>query len=229
MAKLICIETSTSVCSVSLAIDSEIVSFEESTIDRSHSSMLTIFVETVLKKASVSFKDVEGVVVSEGPGSYTGLRIGMSAAKGLCFAKSLPLITVNSLKMMAAGFVQTEFVEGNQLVIPMIDARRMEVFTAVYDGLLNEKFAPAPMVVDETSFQDWRKSFTLNLIGNGALKCKEILGSEGIHYWPDFIPSAIYMAKEGEEKWRLKKFADLAYCSPNYHKEYYMKPKGVKS
>ena len=151
MPLILQLETATSVCAVALSIDGKTIAFKEETAQNIHASKLTLFISEVMEQAGIKFNDLDAIAVSKGPGSYTGLRIGVSTAKGLCFALDKPLIGINTLKMMATGFL-AEHAGYEGLVCPMIDARRMEVFTAVFDHQLTEVKATNAKIVDENSF-----------------------------------------------------------------------------
>lgn len=210
------IETSTKNCSVSLAKDGKTVILKEIAEQNfSHSEKLHLFIDEVIKKAGISYKDLSAVALSKGPGSYTGLRIGTSTAKGLCFALDIPLIALDSLEILAK---QVNL--NNGLIIPMIDARRMEVYTAIFDQNHNKISETEALVIDENSFSDIsEKAF---FIGDGAEKCKEVLTKENFIFLPEIIyPSANEISELSYQKFQQKEFEDIAYFEPFYLKEFF--------
>jgi tRNA threonylcarbamoyladenosine biosynthesis protein TsaB len=220
VAIILNIETATKVCSVALAIDGVVKSIRESHVANSHSELITIFSEEVIKEAGLNFNKLDAVTVSKGPGSYTGLRIGVSTAKGFCYALDKPLIAINTLKSMAAGMASLSS-EENLLLCPMIDARRMEVYAAVFDTSLNEIRATEAVIVDEHSFKDLLKDYKVLFAGDGAPKCKEILShQENATFYDNFHPSATYLALLSEQKFRKNEFEDTAYFEPFYLKDF---------
>lgn len=220
MAIILNIETATKVCSVTLAVDGKVKSIRESHVANSHSELITIFSEEVVKEAGLDFKDLDAIAVSKGPGSYTGLRIGVSTAKGFCYALDKPLIAVNTLHAMAAGMIPLTGDE-SFLVCPMIDARRMEVYAAVFDHTLNELKATEAVIVDEQSFGDLLKNHKILFAGDGAPKCKEVLSHQKNAFFDDhFHPSAAYMATLSEQKFGQSDFEDVAYFEPFYLKDF---------
>ncbi len=210
------IETSTKNCSVSLSKQGKTVILkEEAEQNFTHSEKLHLFIDEILKEVSVSYKQLSAVALSKGPGSYTGLRIGTSTAKGLCFALDIPLIAIDSLTILAQQ-VQLK----NGLIIPMIDARRMEVYTAVFDENHNKKSEIQALVIDENSFSDISEK--VYFIGDGASKCKSILTQENFIFLDDIIyPSAQEMAILSFKKFQAKEFEDIAYFEPFYLKEFF--------
>lgn len=210
------IETSTKNCSVSLSKQGKTVILkEEADQNFTHSEKLHLFIDEILKEVSVSYKQLSAVALSKGPGSYTGLRIGTSTAKGLCFALDIPLIAIDSLTILAQQ-VQLK----NGLIIPMIDARRMEVYTAVFDENHNKKSEIQALVIDENSFSDISEK--VYFIGDGASKCKSILTQENFIFLDDIIyPSAQEMAILSFKKFQAKEFEDIAYFEPFYLKEFF--------
>lgn len=220
MAVILNIETATKVCSVTLAVDGVVKSIRETHVANSHSELITIFSEEVIKEAGIAFHDLDAVAVSKGPGSYTGLRIGVSTAKGFCYALDKPLIAINTLKSMAAGMASLSH-EENLLLCPMIDARRMEVYAAVFDTSLNEIRVTEAVIVDEHSFGDLLKDHKVLFAGDGAPKCKDILSHQKNAFFNnEFHPSTLYMTPLSEQKFRRKEFEDVAYFEPFYLKDF---------
>ena len=227
MGKILNIETSTQVCSVALSVDGKTVALQETNTESSHARQITIFAEQLMYTAGLNFQDLDAIAVSKGPGSYTGLRIGVSTAKGFCYSLDKPLISVGTLKSLAGGMIQKLIAEGKEpddfLFCPMIDARRMEVYTAIYDSKLNEIKKIMAEVIDKNSFADFfKKEKPLIFIGDGAAKCKETLTKVSSHavFREDFLASATYMAPLAEEKFKAGKFEDTAYFEPFYLKDF---------
>ena len=213
------IETSSRKCSVALS-DSGMVCFSlESENEMDHSTKLAPYVERCMEELKRRELKLDAVAVSMGPGSYTGLRIGLSLAKGLCFGLNIPLIGISTLKILTvkAMFSMGDFKE-NQVFIPMIDARRMEIYTAVYDNALNPLMDPCAMILDETSFSDFA-SYPVVIVGDGAEKAKGILRIP-IEKCISCLPNAIDMTALSEKAFREKDFIDIAYSTPFYLKNF---------
>ena len=169
MSVILNIETSTDVCSVALAQDGQVLEHHENYEGHNHAVLLSNYVQSCVKYAKSRDLKIEAVAVSIGPGSYTGLRIGLSEAKGLCFGLSVPLIGVNTLKLLSVSVMFNNFFEeDNLLYVPMIDARRKEVYTAVYNAALDAVLEPRPMILDENSFMDIKLDSKLLIFGNGS-------------------------------------------------------------
>jgi tRNA threonylcarbamoyladenosine biosynthesis protein TsaB len=232
LATILNIETSTQVCSVALAVDGEVVAIKESNTKNSHAEQITLFCESVVNEAGIAFPDLDAVAVSKGPGSYTGLRIGVSTAKGYCFAIDKPLISVGTLKAMAAGMIDVESNPKVFLYCPMIDARRMEVYAAFFDGELKEIKPTEAVIVDEHSFSELLSSHKIVFAGDGAPKCREVLShQQNAVFINGFNPSAAFMAKLSEQKFKQQDFEDVAYFEPFYLKDFVAgipKVKGLK-
>ncbi|UOY07826.1 tRNA (adenosine(37)-N6)-threonylcarbamoyltransferase complex dimerization subunit type 1 TsaB [Muricauda sp. SCSIO 64092] len=217
MAKILCLETATTNCSVALGVNGEVVGLvEENSPNYSHSEQLHIFVEQVLIEASLSFSDLDAVAVSKGPGSYTGLRIGVSSAKGLCFSLDLPLIATPTLLGMAHQLK----VETGEVIVPLIDARRMEVYAAVFDAAHTEIRETRAEIINEGSFSDYMMAPRVHLIGNGAEKCRGVLSHDNIHIDGSIVPSAKEMVTIATKKYETKDFEDMAYFEPYYLKDF---------
>jgi tRNA threonylcarbamoyladenosine biosynthesis protein TsaB len=185
-----------------------------------HSSIVTVFIDEVMKECGLSYRDLDAVVVSKGPGSYTGLRIGVSTAKGICYALDKPLIAINTLEAMAAGMLK-----GTPslpvILCPMIDARRMEVYNALFDTDLNCVRETKAEIIDENSFSEMLTDHILVLAGDGAEKCKALLGNHpNVRFIDDFFPSAINMVLPAEKKFQAAAFEDIAYFEPFYLKDF---------
>ena len=222
MATILCLETATKNCSVSVGVDGSLKALvEEYSENYSHAEQLHVFISRALEESSVSFEDVDAIAVSKGPGSYTGLRIGVSAAKGLCFALEVPLISIATLKSMA-----TQLPAGpNELIIPVLDARRMEVYASVFDENLREVRETKAEIINEDSFSEFANAKTIHLVGNGAEKCREILGERNFEFHPQMIPSAKELVGLAHKKYEQKDFEDVAYFEPYYLKDFILQGK----
>lgn len=216
MVKILAIETSTSICSVSVHGDGELISLCELNEPGVHAERLVLLIEEVLQKAELGFKDLDAIAVSEGPGSYTGLRIGVSTAKGLAFGLNRPLIGVNTLQALASAVPMEE----GDLVIPVLDARRMEVYREVFDWKLNSVSKLDAEVLVADSFQNFLENHRVYFLGDAVDKVKSLVQSENARFISDTSFSAIHMGKISFEKFKGGQFADLAYFVPNYLKEF---------
>ncbi len=216
------IETATEVCSVALAMDGQLISIRETDKGNSHSANVAVFIEEVLKEASKTPKDIDAVAVSKGPGSYTGLRIGVSSAKGLCYGLNIPLIAIETLKAMTYGvFKNKKDIETNALFCPMIDARRMEVYSAFYDNNLNQIRDVQADIVDENSYLNYLEKHPIYFFGNGSEKCKNALSQHpNAHFIENIQLSATYMIPLAEEKYKQQEFENTAYFEPFYLKDF---------
>jgi tRNA threonylcarbamoyladenosine biosynthesis protein TsaB len=214
------IETATTVCSVALAKDGEILAFKQVDQRNAHAEVITVFIDELIAASGFTYNDIDAIAVSCGPGSYTGLRIAVSTAKGLCFALDKPLIAIETLESMAYGVIG-EAVPDDLLLCPMIDARRMEVYTAVFNTK-GERIQPTSAeIIDENGFADLLKDHKILFFGDGAEKCKEVLGNNpNAQFLPGFINSATHLTKKAEEKFRLKEFENVAYFEPFYLKDF---------
>lgn len=219
MARIIIIETSTSLCSTALSVDGETVA-SRCDAGRNHAALTVPFIKDTLTEAGLTVQDCHAVCVSAGPGSYTGLRVGSSTAKGLCFGAGLPLIALSSLDALVQEALKKELApQGCKYIIPMIDARRMEVFSAVY-AATGERLGPiAPVVVDEGSFAGQRADGPVLFIGDGAAKCLPLLGGQG-HRFVECQPKAVALAAAAEKAYNEKRFEDIAYFEPLYLKDF---------
>jgi tRNA threonylcarbamoyladenosine biosynthesis protein TsaB len=218
MGLILCIETSTEVCSVCLSKDGVAVTTKEINEPNKHASLLSPLIEEVLKTSGRTFNQLDAVAVSKGPGSYTGLRVGISTAKGLCYALDKPLIAVPTLQALAALAQKQISTENSYLLIPMIDARRMEVFTATYNHLLEETTATHAHIIDENSFAS--QQLSSYFFGNGAAKCVATLTHPDLHYMANIQCSASGMAALAEAAFEEKRFEDVAYFEPYYLKDF---------
>ncbi len=225
---ILCLETATPSCSVALVHEGEVLAFEEDPKGQNHSEKITLFIDAVMKRGGVSYDELDAVAVSMGPGSYTGLRIGVSTAKGLCYAVSKPLIAVETLEAMAFGgssFISGRFLHSQRSVemtlVPMIDARRMEVYAAMFDENINKIRETEAIIIDGNSFSDLKKGHHIYLFGDGADKCAELFENDGsITVVKDFHCSARYMNIIAQRKLDANDFVDVAYFEPFYLKDF---------
>lgn len=215
MALLLNIETATRNCSVALSKDGKAISVKEIAGEGYlHAEKLHLFIEDVVKDAGYTINDIDGVAVSMGPGSYTGLRIGVSAAKGLCYALNIPLIAIDTLEVMAR-----QIVVENAIIVPMVDARRMEVYNAAYDSSYHKIRETKAETITEDSFSEFDS--TIHLLGDGAGKCREILNSEKFIYHDNVLfPSAFQMCSLSYDKYKISDTVDVAYFEPFYLKDF---------
>ncbi|MFT7085889.1 MAG: tRNA threonylcarbamoyladenosine biosynthesis protein TsaB [Vicingaceae bacterium] len=219
MSYLLAIETATKICSVGLFKDDELLLLKEEKGDYSHAENLADFTSKLLIESNLSVKDLSAIVVSKGPGSYTGLRIGVSFAKGLCYALKIPLISIDTLHALALGWVQVGNPEVD-LICPMIDARRMEVYSAIYSSKLQSLKSISADIIEVNSYSELIQDKTVVFIGDGAKKSQNLLQGEKRTFRGDFLPSAAYLGKEGYRKFQEAKFEDVAYFEPLYLKEF---------
>jgi tRNA threonylcarbamoyladenosine biosynthesis protein TsaB len=219
---ILCIETSTTNCSVSLSKKGEtLVLKEDYNNNYSHAERLHLFIEEVINEAKITTKDLSAIAISKGPGSYTGLRIGVSAAKGLCFALEIPLISVSTLEALAD---QIKINEG--IIITMLDARRMEVYSAVFDKHNNQIRETKAQVLDENSFKSYLNEGKVYFVGNGVQKSKEVITHENAFFIENKLPSSENMSKIAYDKYKKSDIEDVAYFEPFYLKDFIaLKPK----
>ena len=224
MAVLLNIETSTKNCSVSIADNGKIVAMKElNNGNYSHAEVLHPFIEDILKEAGMLIGELEGVAVSKGPGSYTGLRIGVSAAKGLSFALNIPLISIDTLHSLSHVIT----VEAGTIV-PMLDARRMEVYAAVFDKTHKQIRTIEAEIIEDSSFSEYLALGKVYFLGDGAQKCKETITHKNAIFVSDKFPSSEQMAVLSHEKFIRKETEDLAYFEPFYLKDFIVIPEKKK-
>ncbi len=221
MATILNIETSGKICSVAISKDGAIEYQLEDHDGMRHAEVLAPFVEKCMQELERKGDSLDAVAVSIGPGSYTGLRIGLSLAKGLAFSRGIPLIGVSTLQILAvkAMFRNFDFT-GEELLVPMIDARRMEVFTGVYDFALNEVETPGAKILDEDSWNELLQQRKMCFIGDGSDKAREVIKSENALWISGLVPVARDMLALSEKHYREGQFIDIAYSTPEYLKEY---------
>ena len=228
MTKILHIETATQICSVALSENNRVIATRSSDEKNAHSRVLTVFIKEILKQNNFKPEDLDALAVSMGPGSYTGLRIGVSTAKGLCFAIDKPLIAIGTLQAMAIGMAEKAG-SSDALYCPMIDARRMEVYSAIFDRGNKQVREIRAEIIDEDSFSGQLQTNQMIFAGDGAEKCKAILSPDPNAYFLDhFIPSAEFMIKIAYEKFKAGKFEDVAYFEPFYLKDFIAGPPKVK-
>ena len=228
MANILNIETSTEVCSVALTSEGQVLDHRENYDGQTHATLLSQYVKDMLDYARSREMKLDAIAVSIGPGSYTGLRIGLSEAKGLAFGLQVPLIGVNTLQLMTVSTMFNHFIEEDKvLYVPMIDARRMEVYTAAYTPALDAVVEPQAMILDEHSFEaQLEQGYTLVLMGNGSDKARQVLSRDGVRFIEGIKPVAVDMLALAEKAYREGNFIDVAYSTPLYLKEFQVtKPK----
>ena len=218
------IETATKNCSVSVAENGNCIAIKELNNGHySHAEVLHPFINEVLELANISMNDIHAVAVSKGPGSYTGLRIGVSAAKGLCFSKDIPLISINTLTSLAAACIKNE-----GIIIPMLDARRMEVYSAIFNHDFDEIRTIEAEIIDENSFSEYLSREKVYFLGDAVEKCKEILQHENAIFIEKTFPSAKEMCQLSFEKYKKNDIEDVAYFEPFYLKDFKAVPEKKK-
>ncbi|KAA5827809.1 tRNA (adenosine(37)-N6)-threonylcarbamoyltransferase complex dimerization subunit type 1 TsaB [Algibacter amylolyticus] len=222
MSLILNLETATTNCSVSLSKDGKtIVLKEDNDKSYSHAERLHVYIDAVLKEANITSNDLDAIAVSKGPGSYTGLRIGVSAAKGLCFALNKPLIAIPTLDALAH---QIKMEKG--IVVSMLDARRMEVYSAIYDSDFKQIRETQAEILDETSFKNYLEQGKVYFIGNGVEKTKTLINHPNAIFVDDKLPSANDMSALAFKKYKENNFEDVAYFEPYYLKDFVaLKPK----
>ena len=222
MANILNIETSTDVCSVALTSEGQVLDHRENFEGQTHATLLSQYVKEMLDYARSRELKLDAIAVSIGPGSYTGLRIGLSEAKGLAFGLQVPLIGVNTLQLMTVSTMFNHFIEEDKvLYVPMIDARRMEVYTAAYTPALEAVVEPQAMILDEHSFESQlEQGYTLVLMGNGSDKARQVLSRDGVRFIEGIKPVAVDMLALAEKAYRAGEFIDVAYSTPLYLKEF---------
>ena len=222
MERLILIETSTALCSAALAEDGVITSYRESSAPKAHTSLTAVFIQEMLEEKGLTIADCDAVCVSKGPGSYTGLRVGVSTAKGLCFGSGKPLIAISTLDILVA---QAQIPDNLKYIVPMVDARRMEVYAAVYEiagqagNDVRQITETAPAIIDENSYSDILEKGKVLFIGDGAGKCADVIkhpNASFLQCWP----KASAMLEPAMKAYKEKRFEDVAYFEPFYLKEF---------
>ena len=232
MSLILCIETGTDICSVGIARDGELVSLRESAEGRDHAKHVGVFVDELLRETGIAPDELDAVAVGMGPGSYTGLRIGVSFAKGLCYGLQIPLVAIGSLDALAevaiedneAGILDVEAWD-ESLLCPMVDARRMEVYTRLYNAKGEPQSDVKAEIINEESFASVRATKQLVIFGNGAAKCREVLSDAT---YIDVAPSARGLARLAEQRLQAGQTEDIAYFEPFYLKDFVVIPSKKK-
>lgn len=230
MERIILIETSTALCSTAMVEDGKIVCYRESSENRAHASLTAVFIDEMLKERGCSLKECSAVCISEGPGSYTGLRVGVSTAKGLCFGAGIPLLSVGTLEILVNQALQKHVPEVSlremdedkltfKYIVPMIDARRMEVYTAIFEGNGTRVTDTEAKIIDGDSFSDILAEGPVLFIGDGATKCTDTLTHPNAHFIQT-CPKASSMLEPAEREFNERHFRDVAYFEPFYLKEF---------
>jgi len=227
MALILNIETSTTVCSVSISLNGAIQGLRESKEEKTHAKLLTVFIDQLLKELNYRIEDFDAIAVSKGPGSYTGLRIGVSTAKGLCYAKDIPLIAINTLHSMANGMIlkyeskETLFEDfDNSIIVPMIDARRMEVYSAFFNSKGEFIRDVKAEIIDENSYQDILANQKMIFFGDGSEKIRDTITHKNAIFVSQINPSSLDMAGLSEFAFQNKEFENIAYFEPFYLKDF---------
>lgn len=225
MAIILNIETATKNCSVSISKSGEIIALKEfNDGNYSHAEVLHLFIIDILKEVKLSLNTIDAIAVSKGPGSYTGLRIGVSAAKGFCFALQKPLISVDTLTSLSYAISIEEGV-----IITMLDARRMEVYASVFNHKHEQIREIKSEIINENSFSEFLSSQKVYFLGDGALKCKEIITHENAFFLDDIFPSSKEMGILAFQKFKNNDFEDVAYFEPFYLKDFMVVPEKKKN
>ncbi|WP_372752941.1 tRNA (adenosine(37)-N6)-threonylcarbamoyltransferase complex dimerization subunit type 1 TsaB [Labilibaculum sp.] len=226
MALLLHIETSTAVCSVALGKDGSLLALKETKEGMKHASQLSVFIDEILKENNLTPKDLDGLAISMGPGSYTGLRIGVSTAKGICYGANLPLIAINTLQAMTKPLQENATLQAQvknpskAYYCPMIDARRMEVYTAFFNQKIELVKDISADIIDENSYSKELHEREIIFFGDGSSKCKEVIKSKNGIFLDDVTPSAKGMIELAETKFQNQEFEDVAYFEPFYLKDF---------
>lgn len=225
MSKILILESSTEICSVALSSNGQLIDFLEDKNGQNHARLLTVYIDELLRKNNTAVSEIVAVAVSKGPGSYTGLRIGVSVAKGFCYANQIPLIALSTLEAMALEAIQISsdllhHIERPKLFCPMMDARRMEVYTCLYNENGKEIEQVSAKIITNTTFENELRKNTIVFFGNGAAKCKKEIDSDNAVFVDQIYASATLMCKLAYESYTKKQFADLAYFEPFYLKDF---------
>jgi len=223
---ILSIDTATDQASVTIAENGEMIGTLTNDNQKDHAAWIQVAIHDLLRQKGINMQQLQAIAITAGPGSYTGLRVGMATAKGLCFALQIPLITINTLQAMAFAAIdqlgsEVAHMEPPLCYCPMIDARRMEVFTAVYDELLQEIIIPKAMILDELSFKEELNNRSLICFGNGSFKWKNVSRYPNVLFISEKIDIAKSLAKLAASLHLKQNFANLAYTEPVYLKEFY--------
>lgn len=223
MSCILSIETSTDVCSVAMSENGQCIFKKEDHSGPNHAVSLGVFVDEALSFTDNHAIPLGAVAVSQGPGSYTGLRIGVSMAKGICYGRDVPLLAVPTLEVMAVPVLLNHEIEEDALLCPMIDARRMEVYSAIYDRALKQQRETRADIVDGDTYREFLDRHPVYFFGNGAAKCMETINHPNAHLIKGIEPLAKYMFPLAERRWVQKEYEDVAYFVPFYLKDFVAK------
>ena len=223
MSCILSIETSTDVCSVAMSENGQCIFKKEDHSGPNHAVSLGVFVDEALSFTDNHAIPLGAVAVSQGPGSYTGLRIGVSMAKGICYGRDVPLLAVSTLEVMAVPVLLNHEIEEDALLCPMIDARRMEVYSAIYDRALKPQRETRADIVDGDTYREFLDRHPVYFFGNGAAKCMETINHPNAHLIKGIEPLAKYMFPLAERRWVQKEYEDVAYFVPFYLKDFVAK------
>jgi tRNA threonylcarbamoyladenosine biosynthesis protein TsaB len=219
MARLLSLETSTHICSVAIHLDGKLLAWREMREPRSAASQLAVMIDAIMKESATQPHMLNAIVVASGPGSFTGLRIGVATAKGICFALNIPLIAISTLDLVAAQ-AKAMVADTNALLCPMLDARRMEVYCKVVDYNLNEVEPTQAKIVNANSFADYLENNAVYFIGEGAIKCRTIFTHPNAKFLDEVVPQAVQLGELGYRKWLQQNFEDAATFEPYYLKDF---------
>lgn len=221
---ILCLETATDLCSVALCDSTGVIALKESQEQKSHAALLTVFIDDMLRENGLRAHDLEAIAVSKGPGSYTGLRIGVSVAKGVAYAASIPLIGIDTTLSMFWGLklsrAKNQEADINTLFCPMLDARRMEAYYAIYDNKGNTVKSIAAEIINEDSFNSVSEAHNIIFFGNGAAKCKDVIKQPNAIFENDFSISASHLHIPAYQHFKTRDFVDVAYFEPFYLKDF---------
>lgn len=214
------LETTDALCSVALSNNGTLVAYKISDTPREHVALTTLYMQQLMEENAISPTNMAFVSISEGPGSYTGLRVGSSTAKGFCFGLNIPLIAINTLQILVVGFL-AEYPNAQGLVCPMIDARRDEVFCGLYSPTLQPQLPDAPMLLTEAFMGDYLAQQPIHFVGSGATKSPSYFTHPNAHFYPTIVPHAIHQVALAWQAHKEAQYANLATFEPNYLKEFY--------
>ena len=220
MIHILCIETGTTVCSVALGNENGVLGYKDLNDSKAHATQLSVLIDELMGELKFDISQIDAIAVNKGPGSYTGLRIGVSLAKGICYSLGKPLIAIGSLDSMVPGVANTTDAKNADLLCPMIDARRMEVYSAFFSKSLDRISEVEAIIVDSDSFLDQLKDHRILFFGNGASKCKSVISDQKAIFIDNFEPSACFMLPLAIKAYRDEIFEDIAYFEPFYLKDF---------
>ncbi|GJM28522.1 MAG: tRNA (adenosine(37)-N6)-threonylcarbamoyltransferase complex dimerization subunit type 1 TsaB [Cyclobacteriaceae bacterium] len=218
MSLIVSIETATGICSVALHKEGKLLGSQDLLLEKSHSTHLAVMIKQLLSNCQVAMSDLRAVAVSMGPGSYTGLRIGVATAKGICYAMDIPLIAINTLRAMAFQLADAQL--NADYYCPMIDARRMEVYCMILNQELQVEAETRAQIVTANTFDEWTSKGKVLFFGNGWEKCRELLAGDNCLYIDNLVPSAVSVGQLAQIKFKNHQVENLAYFEPFYLKEY---------